>query len=48
MASNILGWLTSAVLTSELNAPTEIQRTDDFPSDRTTASDDTLDASNER
>jgi hypothetical protein len=43
MASDIASWLSSAAGTSELNAPTEIQRTNDFPSNHTTASDDTLD-----
>jgi hypothetical protein len=41
MASDISSWITSAAPTSELNAPTELQRTNDFPSNRTTDSDDT-------
>lgn len=38
MASGISSWLSSAAATSELNAPTEIQGRNDFPSDRTAAS----------
>jgi hypothetical protein len=41
MASDISSWLTSAAATSEFNAPTEIQRTNDFPSNCTTTFDDT-------
>lgn len=38
MASDMTSWLSSAADTSELNAPTEIQGINDFPSDRTAAS----------
>jgi len=38
MASKITSWLSSAAATSELNALTEIQGINDFPSNRTTAS----------
>jgi hypothetical protein len=38
MPSDITSWLGSAAPTSQLEAPSEIQRTNDFPSNRTTAS----------
>jgi hypothetical protein len=37
MASDISSWIKSAAPTSALDIPTELQRTNDFPSDRTTA-----------
>jgi hypothetical protein len=41
MASKVTSWLTSAAATPELDAPTELQRTNDFPSNYTSFSDDT-------
>jgi hypothetical protein len=42
MDSDITSWLGSTVATSQLDAPTEIQHTNDFPSDCTAVSDDQL------
>jgi hypothetical protein len=38
MASEITSWLGSAAFKSQLEGPCDIQRTNDFPSNRTTAS----------